>query len=144
MADFSLPDRRNDPGWASTRASDADREKVMAQLQEHYAEGRLDYDEWSVRMEQVSASKTLGELDRVLFDLPAPVTQPPPAPGHQRVRKTSLQDRFGLSTAQLIMLAIAALIVVPIVLRILQGLAPVLIVVLVIWLLVNRHRMRRF
>lgn len=53
------------------RCSDADREKVAAQLREHYAEGRLDLDEFQERTSVVYAAKTFGDLEPLTADLPA-------------------------------------------------------------------------
>jgi len=54
-----------------TRASDADRDRTTAALQEHLVAGRLTKDEFDERLGQVYAAKTLGELDEVMADLPA-------------------------------------------------------------------------
>jgi len=52
------------------RASDGDRDKVAAALREHMAEGRLTSDEFNERLEQVYASRTYGDLEKVTSDLP--------------------------------------------------------------------------
>jgi hypothetical protein len=67
------------------RASDADRDRVTATLREHHAAGRLTMEEFQERLDRTYASKTLGELDALLADLPAidlyqlpiPASQPP-------------------------------------------------------------------
>jgi Domain of unknown function (DUF1707) len=56
------------------RAADADRERAAEQLRQGHAEGRLDLDEFQQRLERCYASKTMGELDSLLSDLPR---QPP-------------------------------------------------------------------
>jgi hypothetical protein len=56
---------------SSLRASDADRERVASELRDHYAEGRLDADELSGRLDAVYASRTTAELDGLKTDLPA-------------------------------------------------------------------------
>lgn len=53
-----------------TRASDADRERIGAALGEHYAAGRLTLEEFTGRLDQAYAAKTLGELDDLMTDLP--------------------------------------------------------------------------
>ena len=53
------------------RASDADRDRVADILREALAEGRLDAEEHSERVEAVYAAKTVGELEPVVRDLPA-------------------------------------------------------------------------
>lgn len=58
------------------RASDADRDRVTARLQEHFAEGRLTRDELDERVAAVLHAKTFGELRPALADLPEPVPAP--------------------------------------------------------------------
>jgi hypothetical protein len=53
------------------RASDADRDRVAEVLREAYAEGRLDAEEHSERIDRAYQAKTLGELAPLLVDLPA-------------------------------------------------------------------------
>ncbi|ARF57202.1 hypothetical protein B1H19_26240 [Streptomyces gilvosporeus] len=57
---------------ADIRASDADRDRVAAILREALAEGRLDPEEHAERIDVVYRAKTMGELEPVLRDLPAP------------------------------------------------------------------------
>lgn len=54
------------------RTSDADRERVTARLQEHFAEGRLTREELDERITAALSAKTFGDLRRVLTDLPEP------------------------------------------------------------------------
>jgi hypothetical protein len=60
----------------SFRASDTDREAVVAHLGAAAADGRLSLAEFSERTRQVYASRTWGELLRIVRDLPP---LPPPA-----------------------------------------------------------------
>jgi len=62
------------------RASDADRDRVTARLQEHYAAGRITRDELDERVAAVLHAKTFGELRPALADLPEPVPAPAAAP----------------------------------------------------------------
>jgi len=55
----------------STRASDADRDRVADSLREHLAAGRLTPEEFNERLDKAFAAKTLGELDDLMADLPA-------------------------------------------------------------------------
>jgi Domain of unknown function (DUF1707) len=57
-------------GRSSLRASDADRDQAAALLREHYAQGRLDVDELRDRIDKVYRSRTYGDLDGALVDLP--------------------------------------------------------------------------
>jgi hypothetical protein len=54
------------------RASDADRERVTARLQDHYAEGRLTREELDERVAAVLNAKTFGDMRWVMADLPGP------------------------------------------------------------------------
>lgn len=52
------------------RASDADREVVVATLREAYTAGRLTMDEFNERMAAAYASRTWGDLRKLTADLP--------------------------------------------------------------------------
>lgn len=54
------------------RASDAEREAVVARLQVAVGEGRIDLDEFAQRAEVAYAVATTAELDALVRDLPAP------------------------------------------------------------------------
>src|SRR5271163_1681441 len=68
------------------RASDADRERVATQLRDHYAEGRLNDDELSARLDAVYAARTTGELAQLQTDLPALPLSP-------KARRAELAER---------------------------------------------------
>jgi hypothetical protein len=55
------------------RASDADRDQAVVELREHTAAGRLTLEEFSERVDQAVAARTLAELDEVRSDLPGSV-----------------------------------------------------------------------
>jgi uncharacterized protein DUF1707 len=67
-------------GDAALRASDADRDRVADILREALAEGRLDSEEHSERLDRVYSAKTMGELDPLVRDLPAGRAAGVPAP----------------------------------------------------------------
>lgn len=52
------------------RAANADRERVVAQLNEAFAEGRLEVGELDERVSRAYAAKTMGELKPLTADLP--------------------------------------------------------------------------
>jgi hypothetical protein len=52
------------------RASDSDRDRVASMLREHHAAGRLTADEFQERLDATFAAKTLGDLDKLMADLP--------------------------------------------------------------------------
>jgi hypothetical protein len=63
------------------RASDAERDQVLARLREEFAAGRLSHDTFLLRMDAVLQARHLADLPPLLEDLPAPAEQPPaPAP----------------------------------------------------------------
>ena len=58
------------------RASDSDRERVVAMLGEALADGRLSHEEYSERMPLALTARTLGDLAGLTADLAAPEHQP--------------------------------------------------------------------
>ena len=55
----------------SIRASDDDRQRVLAALERHTGAGRLTLDEFAERVGVVADARTLDELAAVVSDLPA-------------------------------------------------------------------------
>ncbi|AQT74203.1 MULTISPECIES: DUF1707 SHOCT-like domain-containing protein [Streptomyces] len=68
------------PGPAALRASDADRDRIAQVLGDALAEGRLTAEEHSERLDTLYAVKTVGELEALVRDLPAPGGVHTPAP----------------------------------------------------------------
>jgi hypothetical protein len=66
-------------GDGSLRAGNADRERVVAQLNTAFSEGRLDVAELDERVAAAYAAKTLGELVPLTADLPVGQQQARPA-----------------------------------------------------------------
>ena len=81
---MSTPDR-------DVRIGDADRERAMADLALHYADGRLDHEEYDERLDAIWTARTQGDL-RVLFaDLPRPqVNYPAPMDTRRAARRRGL------------------------------------------------------
>ena len=75
------------------RASDADRERRVALLQRHCAEGRLTCNELAERVEATYAARTLGQLDRITHDLPPGGDRPMPAVRHEARPPDDAGDR---------------------------------------------------
>ena len=77
------------------RASHADREQAIGVLKAAFVQGRLAKDEFDLRVGQVFASRTYGDLDALTADIPDWVTsvQPPaehaPEPGKMLSFKTA-------------------------------------------------------
>lgn len=96
------------------RASDAEREAIVARLQDALAEGRLAAEEFSTRLDAAYAARTRRDLDALVADLPAPAVparRPEPAAGREPVRRSaageSLARQWGAwATASLICSAI--------------------------------------
>jgi hypothetical protein len=84
------------------RASDADREQVIAALERHTAAGRLTLDEYSDRVERTLQAATFADLAEVTADLPAEVADPAADPAHGR----SLVLAFVLAAVTVVVLAI--------------------------------------
>ncbi|MEU4379669.1 DUF1707 SHOCT-like domain-containing protein [Micromonospora echinofusca] len=59
-------------GRDGMRAADADRQAVAERLRVAVDEGRLDLHEYDERLQRTYASRTYGELDALVTDLPAP------------------------------------------------------------------------
>ncbi|MGW1740851.1 DUF1707 SHOCT-like domain-containing protein [Nocardia sp. NPDC001965] len=57
-----------------TRASDAERDRIVHDLSRHLGDGRIDLTEYDQRVAQVYRTTTREELSDVLADLPAPAT----------------------------------------------------------------------
>jgi hypothetical protein len=75
---FRLDPRQ--PGHASMRASDADREIVRTVLADAYADGRLTREEYDDRLNTLYGSRTLGEVSSLVTDLVPPDDGPAKAP----------------------------------------------------------------
>src|SRR5262245_60497142 len=56
----------------SIRVSDADRDRVTAQLRDHFAAGRITPGELDERLSAALNAKTFGDLRRIMADLPGP------------------------------------------------------------------------
>jgi hypothetical protein len=84
-----------DPGL---RASDADRERLVDELEQHAIDGRLTTDEFDERTGQAYAARTIGELEALRRDLPATTVGSQVVSRRQRrseLTKRSLQETGG-------------------------------------------------
>src|SRR5690349_18706860 len=79
--------------YSHLRASDAERERVVAFLREHALQGRLTHDELEERIGLAYSAVYVGDLERLIGDLPRsaqPATRHhrrPPAPPRKRKRE---------------------------------------------------------
>jgi hypothetical protein len=69
---------RRRPAYPSpqVRAGDADRDRVIAELREHFADGSLAHESFVVRVDAALRARRHGELDEILSDLPGPRMSP--------------------------------------------------------------------
>lgn len=86
------------------RASDDDRQRVIALLQRHTEAGRLTLDEFSDRVGAACAARTVDALAAVTRDLPA---EPAPDPaGDHRYRRRDLLALFAVAAVTLVLLGV--------------------------------------
>ena len=83
------------PADPRTRIADSDRERAMSDLAGHYADGRLDHEEYDERLDAIWTARTRADLAVIFSDLPRPqVTYPTPparsASGGRRGRRFPL------------------------------------------------------
>lgn len=102
------------------RVSDAEREATIERLQDAYAEGRLDHEEFDLRMHLAMTAKTRGDLAGLTHDLtPAPAPQPGRRVAKWDGERPTGEDRMLASAAHA--LAVPTLFVAPLVLMLLSG-----------------------
>ena len=58
------------------RACDADRDQVIAELREHFADGSLAHESFVIRVDAALRARRYGELAEILADLPGPRMSP--------------------------------------------------------------------
>jgi hypothetical protein len=80
----------SNPG--AMRASDDDRRRVQDVLNEAFAEGRLNQQEWDQRVGQLAGAATYAELDRLTADLPGAY----PGPRYDVAQRSQTQPVPGL------------------------------------------------
>jgi hypothetical protein len=99
----------------SIRVSDADRDRVNAQLRDHFAAGRITSGELDERLSAALNAKTFGDLRRIMADLPGPVpalrdAAPPPL----RATPTRAIRRHPPFPPLILLALLAALLIPPI------------------------------
>jgi hypothetical protein len=134
----------------SIRASDADREVVVATLRDAYTAGRLTLDEFDERTSQAYAAKTWGDLRQLTADLPSPPVlgadvpgrqlPPPQLPAHPpRIGPPPTRNRGSGRPAAF--MAVLVLLLIAIATRSGALLAPALVALLVLAMLAGaKHR----
>jgi hypothetical protein len=88
---------KTDSGSVITRASDRERDAVVQRVQDAFAEGRLNDDEFDERSRAALTARTHADLDALLADLPAAPGPAPvlPGPGRFAVALKSSVRRAG-------------------------------------------------
>ncbi|CAN5300664.1 hypothetical protein BH20ACT9_BH20ACT9_01130 [soil metagenome] len=85
MSEGSVPPGTHaTPGGSGLRAADADRERTASALRDSFAQGRLDMEEFSERLDAVYAARTTEELHALVRDLPTPPVRPDRLPADPR------------------------------------------------------------
>jgi uncharacterized protein DUF1707 len=95
-------------GRGHLRASHADRDQVVGALKAAFVQGRLDRDEFGLRVGQALTSRTYAELATLTADLPVGLTRArPPEPARQTVNKKAVAALTGATPALVGMMAAA-------------------------------------
>src|SRR3954468_2595585 len=95
--------------YTELRASDAERERVVAFLREHALLGRLTDDELEERIGLAYASVTVGDLEKLIHDLPR--ASQPTQPRRHAHHHVATRRRHGPPPPALIGIGIGALLV---------------------------------
>jgi len=96
------------------RVSDADRDRVTAQLRDHFAAGRITPSELDERLSAALNATTFGDLRRIMADLPGPVPAPlGAAPGALRTTPAWAVRRRHPPFPPLVLLALLAVLLIP-------------------------------
>ena len=92
-----------------TRIADSDRERAMADLAGHYADGRLDHEEYDERLDAIWTARTRADLAVLFSDLPRPQATYPPAQARPRARFDGPRRRFPLLPVIAVLVLLSAL-----------------------------------
>ncbi len=108
------------------RVSDGDRERAMADLATHYAEGRLDHEEYDERLDAIWTARTRADLALLFGDLPR--LQPTPSAAPARGPRQRQRTRVPLLPVLALALGLSILVH-----------APWLLVVVPLWFVLSRR-----
>ena len=129
----TMPDRSSD----HLRLGDAEREEASALLRDHYAEGRLDTDEYSERLDAVWAARTRADLRPVFADLPGP------GGFHSTPESRRTSTRYAAPRRPAAMRWVVPIAVIALVITVVTHLPFVLLALLVCWVILHRRGPRR-
>lgn len=97
-----------DPG---VRIADSDRERAMADLAMHYADGRLDHEEYDERLDAIWTARTRADLAVLFSDLPRPQVTDPKVRTPQQ--KSGRRKRVPLLPVLALLIALSMIIEAP-------------------------------
>lgn len=92
-----------------TRIADSDRERAMADLAGHYADGRLDHEEYDERLDAIWTARTRADLAVLFSDLPRPQAAQPAAQARPQARSAGPRSRFPLLPVVAVLVLLSAL-----------------------------------
>ena len=95
-----------------TRIGDTDRERAMSDLAGHYADGRLDHEEYDERLDAIWTARTRADLAVLFSDLPRPQATRPPVPARPAARSGGPR-RFPLLPIIAVLVLLSALTEAP-------------------------------
>jgi hypothetical protein len=95
------------------RVSDADRDRLTAQLRDHFAAGRITRGELEERLSAALNAKTFGDLRQIMTDLPGPVPAPPVTVPSPRATHAWAVRRRHPPFPPLILLALLGALLIP-------------------------------
>jgi len=135
--------------YSQIRASDAERERVVAFLRKHALEGRLDNDELEERIGLAYAARYVGDLERLMADLPRPAAAPARHPRGRVHARRRHQPTPALIIAGVALLFISglpfvvlavAVAALAVVVGLSMALGPFILIALLVVLAGRRHR----
>ncbi|NYE37440.1 hypothetical protein F4692_002573 [Nocardioides cavernae] len=96
------------------RISDADRERAMADLALHYADGRLDHEEYDERLDAIWTARTRADLAMLFGDLPRPEAPRAPRPPARASGPAGRRLRLPLLPVLMLLVALSILFEAPV------------------------------
>ena len=130
-----MPDRSD-----HLRLGDAEREQASALLRDHYADGRIDTDEYSERLDAVWAARTRADLRPVFADLPG---RPGVGGGYSTPESRRTSAGYAAPGRPAVMRWVVPIAIVALVVTVVTHLPFVLLALLVGWVLLHRRGPRR-
>ena len=95
------------------RIADSDRERAMADLAGHYAEGRLDHEEYDERLDAIWTARTRADLALLFSDLPRLPAPVPQRPKPAAPRRSSAWQRVPLLPVLAVLIVLSLLTEAP-------------------------------